>query len=40
VIVGTVPNPENASPVTSADPTTSRIKTRSGVVMGWNDKRG
>ncbi len=37
VIVGTVPNPETASPVTVDDATKSRIKTKSGILIEFED---
>ncbi|MEZ4394539.1 MAG: type VI secretion system tip protein TssI/VgrG [Polyangiales bacterium] len=40
VIVGAVPNPANASPVNAEDATLNRIRSRSGMVMGFHDNRG
>lgn len=40
VIVGAVPNPAMASPVTSEDATLNRIRSRSGLIMGFHDNRG
>jgi len=37
VIVGTVPNPETSSPVTSDDATKSRIKTKAGILIEFED---
>jgi len=37
VIVGTVPNPETASPVDVSDATKSRIKTKSGILIEFED---
>lgn len=40
VIVGAVPNPAMASPVTAEDATLNRIRSRSGLIMGFHDNRG
>lgn len=40
VIVGAVPNPATASPVNAEDATLNRIRSRSGMVMGFHDNRG
>ena len=37
VIVGATPNPDTSSPVTSADSTKSRIKTKSGILIEFED---
>ena len=37
VIVGTIPNPETSSPVTADDATKSRIKTKSGILIEFED---